>query len=212
MVSCLLLAGPAHAQFGLRAGANFATLATPTSANESRRASADGRLGYHAGVFYEHAFTRRWSIVPEIHYSHQRQRLEAEDYSIADGGYYGRYRLRLGYLNVPVLGRATFGNRHKVYVEAGPQLGILQGAFEEGTEAIGTIVGSYEVEVNRPATDRYRRLDVSLCAGIGLKLPAGLGVGLRASTGLRSLTQPYSNFHNYGGRLRSQVVQAALSY
>ncbi|HEX8348516.1 MAG TPA: porin family protein, partial [Hymenobacter sp.] len=204
----LLLACAAHAQFGIRAGGNVATLSTKTN-SQYQRASASNRTGYQVGVFYEKKLTDRLSLVPEVQFSRQRVNLEVEDSGIADAGYYANYRLRLSYLNVPVLLRATFG---KFYLEAGPQFGIQLAAHETGDESIGTIAGSYESSFDRAATDHYRRVDLGLSVGAGVKLPAGFGFGVRAHTGLLSLTPAFPQRPGYYGNLKNQVVQASMSY
>ena len=192
----LTVLGTAHAQFGLTAGLNFATLVTKTS-DEHHHATAQGRPGYQLGVFYEKRVSPRWSGLVGLNYRRQATDLSVEEYGIADGGYAGSYRLDLSYSNLPVLARATWGH---FCLEAGPQLGVLQSAHEKGTEVFGTFGGSIQRDFDRPATDHYRRVDLSLCAGLGL----------RAYSGLLSLThvpQP-----TYAGPLRNQVVRASLSY
>lgn len=203
----LALSTAAHAQFGLMAGGNFATLATKTS-DEHHRATARGQPGYQAGIFYEKKVTNRWSGLLGLSYSRQSMNLSVEEYGIADGGYAGSYRLNLNYLSLPMLARLAFG---RLYFEAGPQLSILQAAHEKGTETFRTFGGPRQQDFDRPATARYRRLDVGLCAGVGAKLPAGLSLGLRAGAGLLSLTR-IAQSATYVGTLRNQVVQASLSY
>ena len=203
----ILLAGAAHAQLGLRAGANYATLAT--KAGDYNTADADGRVGYQVGVFYEKKLNARFSVVPEVQFSHQRTYLEVDAHGIPDANYSARYKLALNYLNVPVLLRANYG---RLYLEAGPQASILQSASETGSELIGGLAGSYRRDFDqRRATDSYRRFDVGVAAGIGLKLPAGFEVGLRASTGLLSIARaPQYDINPIN--LKNQVVQAAVSY
>ncbi|GGF05087.1 porin family protein [Hymenobacter cavernae] len=203
----LLLTGAAQAQMGIRVGANAATVSAKTD-DEFQHAEADSRLGYQVGVFYQQKLTKRISLVPEVQFSRQRTRLRIEESGIADGGYEANYRLRLSYLNVPVLARASFG---RFYVEAGPQVGLLLAAHEKGNATYGTIAGTHEAYFNRPATDGYHKLDVGLCSGAGVQLPAGFGLSVRSYTGLRSITDKPQNV-NYYGKLRNQVVQASLSY
>ena len=177
----LTVSTAAQAQFGLTAGGNFATLATKTSGDEHHRAIATGQPGYQVGVFYEQKITSRWSGLLGLSYSRQAMNLSVEEYGIADGGYAGSYRLDLSYLNLPVLARLALG---RFYLEAGPQLSILQAAHEKGTETFGTFGGPRQQDFDRPATDRYRRLDVGLCAGLGAKLPAGFSLGLPPKYGI----------------------------
>lgn len=204
----LLLAGGAHAQLGLRVGINTVTITTK-AVRDPQYASTDAKSGYQLGVFYEHKLSTRFSVVPELQFSRQRTDLQISDRSVDDGGYDADYRLQFSYLHVPMLLRGRFG---RFYAEAGPQASLQVAARETGSEKIGTFVGSYTQSFDRPATDSYRRFDVGLCAGLGVQLPAGLALGLRASTGLLSLTAVQRSTPGYDGQQRSQMVQASISY
>lgn len=205
----LLFAGAAQAQLGIRAGLGYATLSTFNLAGAYREASAVGGLGGHVGAFYERPLAGRWTLVPEVDYSYQRQDLQVEDNSLQDASYRAQYRLELSYLNVPVLVRAAFG---KWYLEAGPQLGVLINVHEKGSEVIGGFMTSTASAVDRSAADRYLRVDIALGVGGGVRLPGGFALGLRGTTGLLSLTQESTGPNNYSGSLRSQVVQLGLMY
>ena len=211
LTGALLLLGSraARAQLGFRAGGNFATLSTFDFEEKYREAHSAGRMGFVLGVFYEQPLRGRWTLAPELHYSFQQQQLDVEDNTVNDASYEGHYRLTLGYVNLPVLARANFG---KWYLELGPQLGVLAHAHEKGYDIEGGWGGSHRAEVDRAAADRYLRADLALVAGGGLKLPSGWGLGLRASTGLLSITEEYSSVTNYSGSLRNQVVQLGLTY
>ena len=208
ILGLLLVASPAaHAQFGLTAGGNFATLSTKTR-DDYHRATAKGQPSYQVGVFYEKKLANQWSGILGLNYGRQSTNLSVEEYGIADGGYAASYRLNLSYLHLPLLARLALG---RFYLEAGPQLSILQTAHEKGTETFGTFGRPWQQDFDRRATDRYRRFDVGLCAGLGAQLPAGFSLGLRATTGFLSLTHLPQSV-SYSGSLRTQVVQASLSY
>lgn len=205
----LLGSGRAWAQLGFRAGGSFTTLSTFDFAEEYREAHSAGRLGFVLGVFYEQPLRGRWTLAPELHYSFQQQQVDVVDNSVNDASYEGHYRLTLGYVNLPVLARANFG---KWYLELGPQLGFLAHAHEKGYDIEGGWGGSQREDVDRAATDRYLRADLALVAGGGLKLPSGWGLSLRASTGLRSITEENTSVGNYSGSLRNQTLQLGLTY
>ncbi|RZL15656.1 MAG: PorT family protein [Hymenobacter sp.] len=97
------------------------------------------------------------------------------------------YRVSLSFLNVPVLVRRTFG---PVYVEAGPQGSVLVGGRGRGeTRSIGGQFGYVTREdINQAATSYFNRVEAGVCVGVGLRLPAGWGVSLRAYQGLTPLT------------------------
>jgi hypothetical protein len=205
----LLGSGAARAQLGFRAGGSFANLSTISFNDDYREASSVGRVGFVLGAFWEQPLRGRWTLVPELHYSYQRQQLHVLDNSVNDGSYQGRYRLTLGYVNLPVLARATFG---KWYLELGPQLGVLAHAHEQGEEILGGWGGAQRVAVDRAAASRYQRADLALSVGGGLRLPSGWGVSLRTSSGFVSVTEENPSARNYGGSLRNYTAQLALTY
>jgi hypothetical protein len=69
-------------------------------------------------------------------------------------------------------------------------------------------------DIDRPLPDNLHRFDVGPCVGVGVKLPAGLGVSVRAYQGLVSLTpgDDATQSYPYQSSLRRQTVQAALTY
>ena len=208
-ITGLLLAGSVQAQFGVRAGVNTTTI-TNKAVRTGQEASADTQTGYQVGVFYEHKLSEHLALVPELQFSRQRTDLKVRDYSVSDGGYDATYQLQSNYLHLPILLRGSIG---RFYAEAGPQASLQVASHEKGTENIGSIAGAYQVSFDRSATDQYRRFDVGLVAGLGVRLPAGLAVGVRASTGLLSFTTPPQRSRpGYDGELRNQVLQASISY
>ena len=201
--SGLLVASTAHAQVGLRAGASLAGYRANT--NNYFQNTTTSHLGYQIGVFYQVPLGKRLSLVPEVQYSDERLTLTRTNDSW-EGGYYSSLRTRLAYLNVPVLLRATFG---PVYVEAGAQASALLGGRETGTFQTGGIVFTPPISVDREVASRYRRWDVGPSVGVGVKLPVGLGLSVRAYQGLASLAH---DSEANTGHLYRQTLQASLTY
>ena len=199
--SSLLLAGPAHAQFGLRAGGNLLRLASDSLPTSSR-------VGYQVGLFYQVPLTERWSLVPEVQFSRERvQATSLEEVPRAD------YHLQFSYLSLPVMARLTLG---QVYVEAGPQLSWLVGGRGEGSI---TARNTFVRQIDQATADRYRRFDAGPCLGVGVQLFAGLGLSVRAYQGLGSiLRQDNVSYPDtaipYAGRSSQhrQTLQASLTY
>jgi hypothetical protein len=110
--------------------------------------------------------------------------------------------------------RATLGKLF--YLEAGPQLTYLVGGRQTGTETISGFGTIYPLAVDRTTAERFRRLDVGACVGVGLKLPAGVGVSLRAYQGLRSTSIALDTFtafpSTYAQPVYQQSLQASLTY
>lgn len=209
-LSGLLLAGSAHAQFGLRAGALYGTLATPPNTG-SRNTAATGRVGYQAEAFYEFSFNDHLSVVPGLAFSHQSANLVTGNPNLAEAPFQAVYQLTFNQVSLPVLVRATY---HDFYAEAGPQLGVLLDANERGTITyLGYGPTSIQFPIDNPSFADYQRLQAGICLGAGAKLPAGFGLGLRAYAGLTKLKDPKEpGIYSYGGGIRSRSLELALTY
>lgn len=196
--------GPAHAQLGLRVGGSLSQLHTTTGTNLYSRSSA--QLGYQVGVTYRVPLTAQLALVPEMQYSNERTTLSEANYTIPDLDFEADARLRLHYLNVPVLLRATLG---PVYVEAGPQASLLLGGRQTGT----VMTTSWGMAATQPfdqsITGSNRRFDVSPCLGVGVQLPTGWGLSVRAYRGLMTLNHKRQFLD---GEHQRQSLQASLTY
>ena len=202
----LTVAGAAHAQFGIRLGGNIAKLRT--TEGQVVRSSSSANSGYQVGITYQLPVTSWLSVVPEVQYSQERVRLYQFNLITTNVNFRADTRMRLNYLNVPVLARATFG---PVYVEAGPQVSFLLGGRQTGLNTVfdlGSPMGT-EYTIDQGVTENNRRVDVGPCLGVGLKLPAGFGVSVRAYQGLVTLNEERSVFD---GELKRQTLQASLTY
>jgi hypothetical protein len=208
--SGLLVASTAHAQFGLRVGGNLAKLRTAPGTNLYSHSST--QLGYQVGVTYQLPLTSWLALVPEVQYSDERTTLSEVNYTIADLNFEAESRMRMHYLNVPVLVRATLG---PVYVEAGPQASYLLGGRQTGTTVSSSLFGpngqpyTARQAIDQPITEGHRRFDVGACVGIGAKLPAGLGISVRAYGGLTTLNNERQFLD---GEHQRQTLQASLTY
>ena len=211
----LLLASSAHAQLGIRAGGSVASF-TKGERRSDENPTTRRQLSYQIGFYYQVPLSKHLALVPEVQFSRERFQVDYTPLPPLGLVYYegpprSEYEQSLSYLNLPLLLRATLG---PLYIEAGPQLSLLVGGRAESTPSANGFVGNYNL-VSQAATDSYRRFDAGPCVGIGVKLPAGLGVGLRAYWGLTKLTaeQDYSmTSTTYTGFQHRQSLQASLTY
>jgi len=96
----------------------------------------------------------------------------------------GTVERKLSYFNVPILARYKFKN--ELYIEAGPNLGLLYKAYDifyTDLKIRDDLV--YKLEVR----DQYHRIDAGVMAGIGYSVLKGTGYnfGLRYYYGLTEL-------------------------
>jgi hypothetical protein len=210
----LLAAATAQAQVSLRVGGTWMDFNKAlTQRVGAASVKTNSQFGYHVGVAYQVALSKRFSLAPEVQFSHERQQVTLDGSSSPNIGSRSDYQLNLSYFNVPVLAQLSLG---PVYVEAGPQVSLLVGGRGEGITNGYTTTSIYSIPVDQRATDRYKRLDAGLCLGVGAKLPAGLGISLRAYQGLTQVNRaytyeatgiPYSANEEY-----RQTLQASLTY
>jgi len=192
-----LLAGSAQAQLGVKAGINAAVL-------NGSRIDADTRYktSYHGGVFYESKLIGPLSVQPELQYSLQGANFKS---AVAD------YKANLHYLHVPVLAKVRLAG---FFAEAGPQFGFLLKAREKGRMATGISAdGTIDYNnISRGAWGNYKKVDVSLCVGVGFKLLAGLSVGARFVAGLNDINEAQTITGVNDNRLKNRLFQGYAAF
>ncbi len=211
VTSGLLVAGAAQAQLGVRAGGNLLHTTTSSSFVNTRNG-----VGYQVGVYYQQPLTKRLSLVPEVQFSREQAQVHLDNYTLIYGQpVSSEYRLHLSYLNVPVLLRVALG---PLYLEAGPQISLLMGGYGRGYTGIlvsGTTTTT-TLKADQAATNRFRRFNAGACVGVGLKLPAGLGLTVRAYQGFVPLERDYAYQENglpaLGTNQYRQTLQTSLTY
>lgn len=186
LLSAVLLAASAHAQLGVKAGINGAVL----NGDELGSTSTKYKTYYHAGIFYEADLIGPVSIQPELLYS-----LQGGSFKDA----LGSYDAKLHYLNLPILAKVTVG---PVFVEAGPQFGFLVSKDASGDLNVSS-------SGNGPYSS-YKRGDLSLCAGAGLKLGYFL-VGGRFNAGVNDINDVRNISGTNDPRLRNRVIQGYVA-
>jgi hypothetical protein len=161
------------------------------------------RQGPFFGIFMEKELAPHWSLVAELNYTSQgglRKGLQPITMDLPPGLplppgtiLYANFRNEtiLDYLEVPIMGRLTFGNKVRFFVNAGPYVGILlrARAVTEGTSALymdeaGTMpiiippdTEPLEVDLgaNTNVRDSLKSTNIGLIGGGGLMYPLGPG-------------------------------------
>ncbi len=148
--------------FGIKGGVNL-----------SKINNGKNKLGMAIGAYAEFKISDKFSIQPELLYSKQ-------------GAKFGSNKLKLNYINVPVL--AKFSLINKISIEAGPQVGYLLSKSE------GTL-----------AKSNYKKLDLSAVIGLNYQISKTIGIGARYNLGLKDITKA-------PGKHKNKVFQFLLSY
>ena len=137
-------------QFGVKAGVNIADLGGDVD--------TEGSLtSFHVGGVAEVKLTETFSVQPELLYSMQGA-------NIADG-----VDLELSYLNVPIM--AKYYVMEGLSIEAGPQVGFLLSADQDGEDVKDTV----------------KSVDFALNGGVAYDLQMGVFFQARYSAGLSDI-------------------------
>lgn len=160
-----------HVNFGVKGGLNFYNISNDNSSKY------DMKTGIHLGVLGHIHLDKSIAVQPELVYSSQGAKYTA-------GGI--DYKLKLGYINLPVMLQYMFNNGFRL--EAGPQVGFLVSAKTEGDNKTVDVKSGYKTV----------EFGVGLGAGY-IKPSTGLGVGLRYNAGLSNINENTSLKTTNGG-------------
>ncbi|WP_310392869.1 porin family protein [Hymenobacter sp.] len=186
----------AQAQFGIKGGLNVAELTSSADQSSSYKAF------YHVGVFYQANLVGPLSVQPEVQYSLAGGSLKSA---------FTNYDTELRYLTVPVLAKLTLG---PVFVEAGPQYGVLLSANQSGNLQVDLAPDGTPAygNVSRPATGSFKRNDFSVVGGVGLKLASGFSLGGRLVAGLNDINDADNLTGINDPRLQNRVFQVYAAF
>ncbi len=162
-----------HTSFGIKAGYNS------SSVQISDGADYDSKSGLHIGGLAHIHISSHFAVQPELVYSCQ-------------GGESGNTKLKLSYINVPVLAQYMVNDGFRL--QTGPQVGFLVTAKQK--------IGNIEVDVD----DTFNAVDFSWVFGAGYIFSSGLGIDVRYNLGLNNISDD-SDFE-----AKNRVFQAGLFY
>ncbi len=162
-----------QAQFGLKAGVNVA------SANVSPGADYDSKAGLHVGGLAHIHLSKNFALQPEVVYSMQ-------------GGERGDTKLKLNYINIPLLVQYMTDNGFRL--QTGPQLGFLTLAKTE--------TGNVEINLK----DNFNSTDFSWAFGMGYLFPEGIGLDARYNLGISDVWDANA------AKIKNSVFQFGIFY
>ena len=165
-------------ELGIKAGPNFSTQKLSTITG------VESVTGYHVGGFLYFKLPILFGIQVEGQYSTQGSEFQVNQIINKNN---------LSYLNIPILIRNDFGpfNFH-----FGPQFGLL-------TDAKLSVNG-----IKNNFKDQLLDRDFSFVAGLGVRLPANLGLTLRYVKGLKNISDP--NIIN--SETKNTMFQISIKY
>ena len=169
----LISARGQNTSFGIKAGYNSSSVQVTNSDDW------DSKSGLHVGALAHIHVTSHFAVQPELMYSCQ-------------GGEISNTKLKLGYINLPVLLQYMINDGFRL--QTGPQIGFLVSAKQK--------TGDVEVDVD----DKLNAVDISWAVGGGYLFSSGLGIDLRYNIGLNNISDE-TNI-----TAKNRVFQAGLFY
>ena len=157
-----------HAHFGIKGGVNLSNLRTETDA-------FDYKTGFHAGIFTHIHLAKHFALQPELLYS--LQGAESKN-SVVNND------IKLGYINVPVLGQYMFNNGFRF--ETGPQLSLLVSAENK--------VNNVELDIK----DNINSFDIGWAFGVGYITKSKFGFDARYNLGFTAVNETGSDDRKNG--------------
>ena len=162
-----------HTNFGIKAGINIASVEVDDGVDY------DSKVGLHFGGLAHIHINRHFAVQPELVFSCQ-------------GGEDEGAKLKLNYLNLPILGQYMINDGFRL--QTGPQVGFMLSAKQK--------IGDVTFEVD----DVFNSVDFAWVFGAGYISRSGLGVDLRYNLGLSNISDD-SDFE-----AKNRVFQVGLFY
>ena len=175
IMSLLFSTVSAQQAVGIKGGVNIASL----SGFEGR-----SRVSAHGGVFLHHTINKNWCFQPELLYSGEGQRYFSNAVERT---------LALSYLQLPLM--IQYYPAPQIYLEAGPQFGLLLSAQDKVEDEAGQI----------NAKDDFTTAQVALGLGMGFKATEQLILYGRYNFGLTDVSR-FDNIVDH-----SQVGQLGIA-
>ena len=179
-------------QVGPKAGLNLYKINDGEDADEDVKEPFG--IGFNLGVASSFNITDNFAIAPELIFTQKGRRAKAEGTEIILDGtteipmeYSYTERIKLNFLEVPVLARVAFGNTVKGYANVGPSFGYwLGGKFSYDSEFEGEsesedykikFVSEYDDDSDDAEIlkEDARRLEIGAVLGGGLMLDTSVG-------------------------------------
>lgn len=163
--------------FGIRGGMSLSDFGGE-DADPGEFGSRDRRFGFAAGAFARVPLTPMFAVQPEANFS-----MQGATYRSEGSGWEDEDKVRLNYLQFPVLVQAHFGEptRPMPMVFAGPVVAINLSCKEERVEN-----GSSRTD---DCKDAVRSTDFGIALGAGVQLPQGFTLEGRYTHGLTKIVE-----------------------
>ncbi len=192
---CVLLGAwqYAHSQaqvaIGIKAGPNFASIDTESSAGQNYK----NRAGFHGGAFVL-VKTGKIGIQPEVIFSQQGSKVEINEQN---------FESNFSYVNIPIILKLYLISG--LNLQVGPQFGFVTNAESPVLDQVG---GS--ATTVKDVKDRMKSSDFTAGLGLGWDFPFGLTFDARYNLGLSEIYDDAPPGQSQDAK--NQVFQVSLGF
>ncbi len=202
---------PSSVKFGIKAGFNGSTF----SRGERNEVDNNEKIkaGSHIGIFANIPLAEKFSIQPELLFSQLGSK--TEDLFIHDSGDYFtkqeyEYKTNLNYLTLPIM--VQYNILPQLYVEAGPEFGLLLGGKIEGDgrneiRYNNTTTVNSENFSNKISMKLYNKFNFGIGIGAGYYFTQNFGVTARFTAGITGIFK-----NDYGSKVKNNALQLGVAY
>jgi len=176
-------------EFGLEGGGNFSKI----SGLETNKFLKDWNLGFYFNIQLKNSWYLYTGVLVKSRLG--ADKLTENDLSFLRADTYseeGDYSQKIKYFLVPAIAKYKFKNN--IYVEAGPQFGLMYDAWVE----FNSDVGGKKARIKEYNEDQINRIDAGLLAGAGYKFKGRTGwtLGIKYYYGLTNIYKERSGTKN----------------
>jgi len=168
-------------------------------------------IGFNIGVAGNYSITDMFSVQAEISYDKKGAKYEWED----ETGNKTSTPVSFGYINIPIMGVASFGDDIKFFGEIGPTIGILTSAKIDGESEFDMPVYDPQNPWAPPTYEKVKYKDWYKSTDIGLVIGAGAGipvsnmvckVDIRYNFSLATIHEPDSGSNEEEENIKNSVI------
>jgi hypothetical protein len=142
--------------------------------------SAQFKPGLAVGAFMRWRPSERVALQPELVFSQQ-----GTTNKLNFGGYPAENKIKLNYLNIPLMLKIYLGSMFNVQV--GPQVGLLLSGRRVGQNSYYSNSGVSGYTTEDVDVKNLYKGDFAVCGGFGIDLPIGLLASVRLNYGLTDI-------------------------
>lgn len=202
--------------FGVKAGINASTISRTNDTYSDGYYDNDQKMkaGFNAGVFVHIPVAEKFSVQPELLFSQLGSKSETR-YRTFDGKQTATVeandKVNLNYIVLPLM--VQYNILPQLYVEAGPEFGLLLGGKSKGDVTITNSSGNYtssqsEKYSDKINMDRFNKFNFGIGVGAGYYFTPQFGVTARFIAGVTDiLKSDYTDFKS-----RNNAFQVGVAY